>query len=82
MKGRVEWGRERKRQGLKPKEKRVKLGGREDREGRWERMRQTQQWMRKRGSPAPLMSNLEDGVEGSSLVPSQFIVPVVTAPHH
>ena len=35
-----------------------------------------------KGPPAPLMSNLEAGVEGSSLVPSQFIVPVVTALHH
>ena len=39
MKGKVE--RERKRQGLKPKEKRVKPGRREDREGPWERMRRT-----------------------------------------
>ena len=82
MKGCVEWGWERMRQGLKPKEIRVKPGGRVDREGRWERIRQTQQWMLKRGPPAPLKSNLEAGVEGSSLVPSQFIVPVVSAPHH
>ena len=33
LKERVEWGGERKRQGLKPNEKRVKPGGREDREG-------------------------------------------------
>ena len=34
------------------------------------------------GPPAPLMSNLEAGVEGSSLAPSQFTLPVVMAPHH
>ena len=35
-----------------------------------------------KGAPAPSMSNLEAGVEGSSLAPSQFTVPVVTAPCH
>ena len=42
----------------------------------------TQQLMRKRGPPAPSMSNLEVGVEGFSLAPSRFTVPVVTAPRH
>ena len=33
-------------------------------------------------APTPSMSNLEARAEGSSLAPSQFTVPVATAPHH
>ena len=35
-----------------------------------------------KGAPAPTMPKLEVGVEGSSLGPSQFTVPVATAPNH